>query len=158
MFTYIYSLLIETDICDCRNVSVKLSCVYLCLSSRDLFIFSVRVFFFYVIYASVLSLFTWLLYTDLGAFVSSTCSSHRSFCDFINRTSSFCKKLFISSFLHSTVLEFTLRIHNIILLSDILSILQSFHLPVSCKSLADRCGYFGSCKPQINFFNIAIIY
>ena len=35
--------LIEIDICDCRNVSVKLPCVYVCLSSRNLFIFSARV-------------------------------------------------------------------------------------------------------------------
>ena len=27
VFTYIYSLLIEKDICDCQNVSVKLSCL-----------------------------------------------------------------------------------------------------------------------------------
>ena len=33
VFTYIYSLPIEKDICDFRNVSVKLPCVYLCLSS-----------------------------------------------------------------------------------------------------------------------------
>ena len=25
-----------------------------------------------------------------------------------------------------------------------------FHLPVNCRSLADRCGSLGSCKPQIN--------
>ena len=43
VFTYIYSLLIEKDICDRQNVSIKLPCVYVCLSSRDLFIFSVRV-------------------------------------------------------------------------------------------------------------------
>ena len=36
-------VLIEKDICDCRNVSVKLPCVYVCLSSWDLFIISVRV-------------------------------------------------------------------------------------------------------------------
>ena len=29
--------LIEKDICDCRNVSVKTPCVYLCLLSGDLF-------------------------------------------------------------------------------------------------------------------------
>ena len=43
MFTYIYSLLIEKDICDCRNVSIKFPCVYMCLSSGDLFISSIRV-------------------------------------------------------------------------------------------------------------------
>ena len=36
---YIYSLLIEEDVCDCRNVSVKLMCVYLRLYSVNLFIF-----------------------------------------------------------------------------------------------------------------------
>ena len=25
------------------------------------------------------------------------------------------------------------------------------HLPVICRSLVDRCGSFGSCKPQISF-------
>ena len=42
VFTCIYSLLIEKDICDCQNISIKLPCVYLCLSSGELFIFSVR--------------------------------------------------------------------------------------------------------------------
>ena len=41
-YIYIYSLLIEKDICDHWNVSVKLPCVCVCLSSRDFFIFSVR--------------------------------------------------------------------------------------------------------------------
>ena len=39
VFTYIYSLLIEKDISDHQNISVKLLCVYVCLSSGDLFIF-----------------------------------------------------------------------------------------------------------------------
>ena len=39
VFTYIYSLMIEKDIFDRQNVSVKLPCVYVCLSSEDLFIF-----------------------------------------------------------------------------------------------------------------------
>ena len=45
---YIYSLLIEENICNRQNVSVKLSYVFVCLSSRN-FIFSARVssFFFY---------------------------------------------------------------------------------------------------------------
>ena len=55
-----FSLLIEKDICDYWNVSVKLPCVYLCLTSGDLFIFLVRVASFYsyfcVICALVLSL------------------------------------------------------------------------------------------------------
>ena len=43
VFTYIYSLLIKKDICDYRNVSINLSCVCVCLSPGDVFIFSVRV-------------------------------------------------------------------------------------------------------------------
>ena len=43
VFTYIYSLLIRKDICDHQNVSVKLPCVYVGLSSEDLFIFLVKV-------------------------------------------------------------------------------------------------------------------
>ena len=27
--------------------------------------------------------------------------------------------------------------------------LSCCHLPVSCRSLVDRCGFLGSCKPQI---------
>ena len=46
VFTHIYSLQIEKDICDHRNVSVKLPCVCVCLSSGYLFIFSVKVFSF----------------------------------------------------------------------------------------------------------------
>ena len=30
------------------------------------------------------------------------------------------------------------------------------HLPVSCRSLVDRCGPLGSCKPQI-YFSFQII-
>ena len=47
MCSHIYNLLIERDICDCRNVSIKFPCIYLWLSSRDLLVFSVRVSFFY---------------------------------------------------------------------------------------------------------------
>ena len=43
VFTYIYSLLIEKDICDCQNVSIKLPCVCVCLLPGDLFIVSLRV-------------------------------------------------------------------------------------------------------------------
>ena len=46
VFTYIYSLLIEKDIYNCRNVSVKLPCVYLCLSFGDLFFFRQEFFLF----------------------------------------------------------------------------------------------------------------
>ena len=59
VFTYIYSLLIEIDICDPQNVSVQLPCVYTCFSSRDLFTFSVRhsslFSYFYVMCTSALS-------------------------------------------------------------------------------------------------------
>ena len=39
VFTYIYPLLNEKDICDCRNISIKLLCVCVCLSPGDLLIF-----------------------------------------------------------------------------------------------------------------------
>ena len=42
----VYSLLIEKDICDCWNVSIKLPCVCVCLSSGDLFTLSVKVSYF----------------------------------------------------------------------------------------------------------------
>ena len=37
MFTYIYSLVNEKDICDRRNVSNKFACICVCISSGDLF-------------------------------------------------------------------------------------------------------------------------
>ena len=46
VFKYIYSLLIEQDSCDCRNKSVKLLCVGVCLSSGDLFVFFGKIFLF----------------------------------------------------------------------------------------------------------------
>ena len=45
--TYIYFLLIEKDVCDRRNVSVKLPCVYVYPSFGYLIIFSVRVSSFF---------------------------------------------------------------------------------------------------------------
>ena len=42
-----YSLLIEKDICDRQNVSIKFPCVCVCLLSGDLFTFSVRDSFFF---------------------------------------------------------------------------------------------------------------
>ena len=39
---YIYSLLIEKDICHRQNVKIKLPCVGVCHSPGDLFIFSIR--------------------------------------------------------------------------------------------------------------------
>ena len=63
------SFLIEKDICDCRKVSVKFLGVYVCLSSGDLFIFSV----------SVSSFFShFLCYPYFGTFLS-TCSLIRYF-------------------------------------------------------------------------------
>ena len=64
----LYSLLIEKDVCGRQNVSVKLSCVCVCLSSGDFLIFfSVRVssFFSYccAICTSVLSFPRRLLYS-----------------------------------------------------------------------------------------------
>ena len=44
---HIYSLLIKKDICDHQTVSVKLLCVYVFLSSTDLFIFLVRISSFF---------------------------------------------------------------------------------------------------------------
>ena len=65
------SFSLRRDICDCRKVSVKLPRVYVCLSSRDLFIFSVRVSSFFPYFCSictsVLSLSTYLHYVDLIA-------------------------------------------------------------------------------------------
>ena len=57
VFTYVYSLLIEKDICDHQNVSVKL----LCQSSGGLFIFSVR----------VSSFFSYCCYPYFGTFLST---------------------------------------------------------------------------------------
>ena len=52
VFTYIYSPLIEKGISYSRNVSVKLLCVYVCLSSGDLFIFFRKRFFFFAIFVT----------------------------------------------------------------------------------------------------------
>ena len=46
VFSYIYSLLIEKDSCDRQNVSVKLPCVYVCLSSGDFLNFFSKSFLF----------------------------------------------------------------------------------------------------------------
>ena len=73
VFAYIYSLLIEKDICGRRNVSVKLLCTNMRLLSGDLVIFSVRVpsFFSYfcVIRTPVLSLSTWSIHTYIHIYV-----------------------------------------------------------------------------------------
>ena len=53
VFTYIYSLLIEKGICDHQNMSLKLLCVCVWLSSRDLFTLSFPIFC--VIHTLVLS-------------------------------------------------------------------------------------------------------
>ena len=61
---YIYSLFIERDLY--RSELVKFPCVYLCLSIRNFFIFSIRVLpfysFFCVICTSILSLSMWFLF------------------------------------------------------------------------------------------------
>ena len=57
VFTYIYSLLIEKDICDHQNVLVKLPCVCVCLLSRDLLIFSGKSFIFLFLFFCVIR--TW---------------------------------------------------------------------------------------------------
>jgi len=63
VFSYIYSLLIERDICDCWNVSVKLLCVYVYLSSEDLFIFSVRVSSFFSYFCVMRIYLSWSQFT-----------------------------------------------------------------------------------------------
>ena len=69
VFIYIYSLLIDKQIFESQNISIKFLCallVYLCISSRDFFSFSVRVPPFYpyfgVFLTSVLSFSTWSLF------------------------------------------------------------------------------------------------
>jgi hypothetical protein len=65
VFTYIFSLLIEKDICVFRKFSVKLTCVYVCFSSGDLFIFSIYFLFSYscFILTFVLSPSKWSIYS-----------------------------------------------------------------------------------------------
>jgi hypothetical protein len=46
MCSHTFTLLFKKDICDHRNVSIKLLCVCVCLSSRDI-IFLVRVSSFF---------------------------------------------------------------------------------------------------------------
>ena len=62
VFTYIYSLLIKKYICDCRNVSIKLLCVCVCLLPRDVVIFSIGV-------SSFFSYFLCYLYFHVVCFV-----------------------------------------------------------------------------------------
>ena len=79
IFTYIYSLLIEKDICNRRNISVKLLCVYVCLSSGDHFIFWISFLFLsccYVIHTSVLSLSKWSLMTFFTYLIPYDCNFH----------------------------------------------------------------------------------
>ena len=49
----------EKDLCECQNISIQFPCIYLCLSSRDLFIFFSKSFPFSYIF---------LCYTFFGAF------------------------------------------------------------------------------------------
>ena len=74
VFTYIYSFLIEKDICDHRNVSIKIPCVSVCLSSEPLFIYSVRVSSFFSYFYIIR---TWVLSFPRGltVFISSIQSS-----------------------------------------------------------------------------------
>ena len=66
VFTYIYSLLIDKYISECRNVAVRFLCVllvYLCRSSGNLFFFDKSSPpLFCVIHNSLLSLSTWSQY------------------------------------------------------------------------------------------------
>ena len=67
VFKYIYSLLINKDICECQNVSGSLTDVFMCAFYPVIsWVFLVRVFsfFFYfcVIHISVLSLSKWMLF------------------------------------------------------------------------------------------------
>ena len=54
MCSHTSTLLIEEDICDCRNISNKFPCVCVCLSSGNLFIFCKSFpflfHFFYIVY------------------------------------------------------------------------------------------------------------
>ena len=61
VFPYIYSLQIKKDICDRRNISIKLLCVCVCLWSGELFIFSIRVSSL-VSYFFVLSILRYFLF------------------------------------------------------------------------------------------------
>ena len=64
VFMYIYSLLIEKDICDRQNVLIKLPCVCVCLLSGNLFIFLVIVSSFFSYIVNMLSLHFKILLTD----------------------------------------------------------------------------------------------
>ena len=45
------------------------------------------------------------------------------------------------------------------IISSCIVFLSCGHLPVSCRSLVNRCGSLGSCKPQIYlFFNCSSLY
>ena len=67
VFTYISSLMIDKDICDRRNVSIKLPCVCVCFSSGDLFIFIGKSFLF----------FPYFCYTYFGTFLSKKMNLYR---------------------------------------------------------------------------------
>ena len=75
MFTYIYFLLIEKDISDRWNISIKLPCVCVHLSSGDLFIFSVRVssFFSYFLIKNILK-----RSEESNTYLTHVCRHHRS--------------------------------------------------------------------------------
>ena len=93
VFPYIYSFLIEEDICDRCNVSVKLPCVYVRRSSRDLFIFCKSfLFLFLLLCYPYFSTFSFHVVSNHIFFYSlirygrilSVCVYYENFCAFIN--------------------------------------------------------------------------
>ena len=102
VFTYIYSRLTEKDICDCRNVPVKLPHVYLCLSLEELFIFLVTVSSFYyqfcVIRISELSIY---LYIPIGGSFTSVFLCGRK----VNSQNVDC--ITVGTFLHKIIIKLT---------------------------------------------------
>ena len=90
-----YSLLIEKDIWDHRNISVKLPYVCVCLSSEDLFIFFSKSFLilylllFYPYYGTFLS--TWSIHLLLidENFSEYACALLRVFVPFIQKPRNF---------------------------------------------------------------------
>ena len=84
VFTYIYNFLIEKDICDGWNVLLTL---FVCHSSRDLFIFSVRVSSFFSYFCVITawwwcSFFFWLIGGWNSRYVSMTGMWRK--CEFCN--------------------------------------------------------------------------
>ena len=81
LFRYIYSPLIEKDLRDRRNISIKFLYVYLCLSSGDLFIFSIRVpayFLFFFVLEELKYLVELTVYKILNLNISSNNNLNKS--------------------------------------------------------------------------------